>query len=136
MANAFKRKRGQGLTKKMLIEKIDEMALLLNYMEQALTEWEIWFRIIPIQQKGAASQEEFEHFLKDGPIFQEMTSKIMESIREHVPDMTPKTDEEVEEEKRPALLDAQGNVIEKTVNKQEPSIINDESSSNAKAEEK
>lgn len=113
--SAFKKKRGKELTKKMLIEKIEEMTTLMIFMEQTLTEWEVWFRLLKLQKDGNTS-EEFANIVLDGPIFEgEMSEKIMESIRQNVPEFEPKTEEEMAEQDRPALFDASGNVIEKSV---------------------
>lgn len=111
MAKQKKRPEKQ-LTKAMLVEKMNEMAGLVNAMEYALQEWEVWKRLIPMQKKGL-TDEEFMHFLADGPPLSDLSGKIMESIRRTVPEFVPKTDEELEKEQAPGILDANGNVMER-----------------------
>jgi hypothetical protein len=111
--SAFRNKRGKDLTKAMLIEKIEHMTTLLIYMEKALTEWEIWHRLLPLQKEGLSATE-YEHVVKDGPIFEDDTVlKIMQSIRQGVPEFKPVSEEEKKEQDRPALFDGSGNIIEK-----------------------
>lgn len=113
--SAFRNKKGKNLTKKMLIEKIEEMTTLMIFMEQTLTEWEVWFRLLKLQKDGN-TPEEFANIVLDGPIFEgSMSAKIMESVRANVPTFEPKSEEEKAEQDRPALFDASGNVIEKSV---------------------
>ena len=109
--SAFRQRKGKDITKKMLIKKMDEMASLMTLMEQTLTEWEIWYRLIPLQ-KNELSQEQFEHFIKDGPIFHDMPSKIMQTIRNQLPSFDPPTEEEKKKQDAPALFDGSGNIIE------------------------
>lgn len=111
--SAFRKRKAKDLTKKMLIEKIEEMSVLMSYMEQALIEWDVWHKLLPMQKEGL-SDREYQCVIEDGPIFQDETvSKIMQSIRENVPDMTPPSEEEKAEQDRPALFDGSGNIIEK-----------------------
>jgi len=109
--SAFKQKKAKDITRKMLLQKIEEMAALITLMEQTLTEWEIWHRLLPLQKEGL-TQEQFESFLADGPIFNDSPSKIMQTIRNQVPKFEKPTEEEKQKQDRPALLDASGNVIE------------------------
>src|SRR5208283_702604 len=99
----LKRKGGNIVTKKMVTDRMDDMATLMTAMEAALMEWEIWYRLIP-QQKKFLSQEQFEQFVMDGPILTEFPGKIMESIRRQMPPVEALA----EEEKKPLILDSTG----------------------------
>ncbi|MFW6130263.1 MAG: hypothetical protein ACOC56_03690 [Atribacterota bacterium] len=112
--SAFRKKKAKDVTRKMLIEKINEMSTLMSYMESALIEWEIWHKLLPMQ-KDALSEREYNFFLEDGPIFEdEIVQKVVQSIRENVPEMKPQSEEEKIEQDKPALFDGSGNIIEKT----------------------
>jgi hypothetical protein len=100
----LKRKDGNVVTKKMITDRMEDMATLMTAMEAALMEWEIWYRLIP-QQKKCLTQEQFEMFVLDGPILTEFPGKIMESIRKQMPAMEPL---ELEEVKKPLILDSTG----------------------------
>jgi len=100
----MKRQGGNKVTKKMVSERMDDMAALMTAMEATLMEWEIWFRLIKMQQK-ALTPEQFVHFVMDGPIFTEFTGKIMESIRANIPALG---DVPEEEPKKPSILGADG----------------------------
>lgn len=104
----MKRKGGNIITKKMMAEKMDEMAALCTLLETTLMEWEVWYRLVKSQKKNM-SPTEWEHVVNDGPIFTDMTEKVMESIRQNVPSME-RTPEEEMQDKKPAILDASGNV--------------------------
>jgi len=111
--------------------------LLINYMEQTLTEWEVWYQLIP-NQRESLSEEEFKYFLEDGPIFHEMTEKIMSSIREHVPSMEL-SDEEKELQQQTCLFDGDGNIVEKDKSSniiQHPSSVDKVNEDNGKEKEK
>jgi len=97
-----KRKGGNTVTKKMVTDRMDDMATLMTAMEATLMEWEIWYCLIKIQKNGL-TQEQFDHFLNDGPIFTEFPGKIMDSIRGQMPPL-----EERPEEVRPSILGADG----------------------------
>jgi hypothetical protein len=99
-----KRKGGNKITKKMISTRMDDMAALMTAMEATLMEWEVWFRLIQLQKTGL-TQEEFNHFVNDGPIFTEFPAKIMESIRNQMPQFEPLTEEE---QKKPSILGADG----------------------------
>jgi hypothetical protein len=105
MSNNFNRKKGKGLTKAMIIQKLNEMSALASAMEQALIEWETWYQLIGIQKKHL-SDEEFDCYVKDGPIFSDLTGKIMESIRQSMPLF-----EEKEEPQGPVLFNGQGHRV-------------------------
>lgn len=107
MSNSKFRKhpKHQAITRKMLMEKMQEMSNLLVVMEATLMEWEVWFKLFP-QMKKNMTQEQFVHYVCDGPVFTEFPEKIMKSVRENMPlfaDPEP-------EENKPAILDGSGNV--------------------------
>jgi hypothetical protein len=99
-----KRKGGNQITKKMIASRMDDMAALMTAMEATLMEWEVWFRLIQMQKTGL-TQEEFMHFVNDGPIFTEFPAKIMESVRNQMPQFEPLT---ADEPKKPSILGADG----------------------------
>lgn len=111
-----KRKGGNTITKKMIAERMDQMATLCTALETTLMEWEIWFRLIKGQKKFLTT-EQWENFILDGPIFTDITGKIMESVRKNVPEL--QKDESADVPVKPAILGADGNVA---VN-QQPKII-------------
>lgn len=103
--SAFRKKHGEkNITKKMMAERMDDMAALMVAMEATLMEWEVWYRLIPMMTDGM-SEEEFKFYVKDGPIFTDTPGKIMQSIREQMPEMEPP-----EEEPKAGILGADGNV--------------------------
>lgn len=102
-----KRPGGNTITKKMIKERMDNLATLTTAMETTLMEWEIWYRLIAGQKKFL-TQQQWEAFILDGPIFTEFTGKIMESIRENIPELTK--DESADTPVKPGILDATGNV--------------------------
>lgn len=113
MSNGFRKRPEKAVTKKYLKEKVEHMASLMIAMEQALTEWEIWHQLLGVQSEGLTT-EEYIHVVKDGPIFSDLSSKIVESIKQQLPvDLTPPSEEEMTAQDRPALFDASGNIIEK-----------------------
>jgi hypothetical protein len=99
----LKRPEGSSLTKKMIANRMDDMAALMTAMEATLMEWEVWYRLIA-QQKKYLNQEQYELFISDGPIFTEFPGKIMESVRHSMPAI----EEPVEPEKKPLILDSSG----------------------------
>lgn len=118
----MKRKGGNTVTKKMVADRMEDMATLMTALEATLMEWEVWFRLIQ-QQKKSLTPEQFDFFLQDGPIFTEFTGKIMESIRSQMPKLEELAPEEpkapvlgadglpVIPNQAPKLLDGSGNVI-------------------------
>lgn len=102
-----KRKNGNVITKKMILERMDSLASLTTVMETTLMEWEIWYRLIASQKKFL-TQEQWEAFVSDGPIFTDFTSKIMESIRANIPQL--QKDESADVPVKPGILDGSGNV--------------------------
>jgi hypothetical protein len=102
-----KRAGGNVITKKMLKERMDNLATLTTAMETTLMEWEIWYRLIASQKKFL-SQPQWEAFVSDGPIFTEFTGKIMASIRENIPELVK--DESADVPVKPGILDSTGNV--------------------------
>lgn len=83
--SSFMKKRGGNvITKNMMKERMDSMAVLTTAMEAALMEWEVWYRLIKVQKK-ALTPEQFEFFLSDGPVFTDIPGKIMESVRGQMP---------------------------------------------------
>lgn len=108
MSSSFlKRKGGNTVTKKMILDRMENMATLMTAMETTLMEWEIWFRLIKGQKKFL-TKEQWEAFITDGPIFTDITGKIMESIRQNVPEI--QKDESADVPPTPAILDGSGNV--------------------------
>lgn len=108
MASSFlKRKGGNEITKKMILKRMEDMAALMTAMETTLMEWEIWYRLIKSQKK-MLTNEQWEFFITDGPIFTEITSKIMESVRQNIPQI--EKDESPDVPPKSAILDAKGNV--------------------------
>jgi hypothetical protein len=105
----MKRKGGNVVTKKMILERTDQLATLCTALETTLLEWEIWFRLIKSQKK-CLTKEQWEFFISDGPIFTEITGKIMESIRQNIPQL--EKDEAPEVPVRAGILGADGNVAE------------------------
>ncbi len=99
----MKRKGGNTVTKKMQTDRMEDMAVLMTALEATLMEWEIWYRLLP-QQKKFLSQEQFEQFVSDGPIFTEFPGNIMDSIRKQMPAVEPLLEAEV----KPSILDASG----------------------------
>lgn len=118
----MKRKGGNVITKKMITQKADEMAIIMTALETTLMEWEIWYRMIP-QQKKYLSDEQFFEFIKEGPILTELPGKIMESIRNQLPPAM--TEEELnamaaEDERNkatPKILGTDGLPVEKETKK-------------------
>lgn len=118
----MKRKGGNTVTKKMVANRMEDMATLMTAMEATLMEWEVWYRLIQ-QQKKSLTPEQFDFFLQDGPIFTEFTGKIMKSIRDQMPALEELPPEEpkasvlgadglpVVPNQTPMLLDGSGNVI-------------------------
>lgn len=102
-----KRPGGNTITKKMIQERMDNLATLTTALETTLMEWEIWYRLIASQKKFL-TQQQWEAFVSDGPIFTEFTGKIMESIRENIPELVK--DESADVPVKPGILDATGNV--------------------------
>lgn len=103
--SAFRKKPNQkNLTRKMIMEKMEEMSSLMVAMEATLMEWEVWFRLFKNMQDGM-TQDEFHNYVMDGPIFTDIPGKIMHSIREQMPDMEPP----INEEDHKPILDSQGN---------------------------
>jgi hypothetical protein len=103
--SAFRKKPNEkNLTRKMIQQRMDDMAALMVAMEATLMEWEVWYRLIPMMTDGM-SDEEFKHYVMDGPIFTDTPGKIMESIRQHIPEVEPP-----EEKPKPGILDGSGNV--------------------------
>jgi len=117
MSNSSLRKKPneKNLTRKMIQDKMEDMASLMVAMEATLMEWEVWFRLIPMMTDGM-SEEEFKFYVKDGPIFTDTPSKIMQSIREQMPEMEPP-----EEEPKPGIFGADGNIA----NVNDKPILND-----------
>jgi hypothetical protein len=113
-SSSMKRKGGNVVTKKMISERMEQMATLTTLMETTLLEWEIWFRLIKGQKKFL-TQEQWEAFITDGPIFSDMTGKIMESVRQNMPEL--KKDEDASVPPTPGILGADGNVANATPNK-------------------
>lgn len=103
----MKRKGGNVVTKKMMTDRMEDMATLMTAMEATLMEWEIWFRLIKSQKKFLTA-EQWEAFISDGPIFTDFTGRIMESVRQNVPEL--KKDESADEPVKPGILGADGNV--------------------------
>lgn len=103
----MKRKGGNVVTKKMMTDRMEDMATLMTAMEATLMEWEIWFRLIKSQKKFLTA-EQWEAFISDGPIFTEFTGKIMDSVRQNVPEL--QKDESADTPVAPGILGADGNV--------------------------
>jgi hypothetical protein len=103
----MKRKGGNVVTKKMVTERMDDMAALMTAMEATLMEWEVWYRLIP-QQKKYLTQEQYEWFVKEGPAFTEFPNKIMSSIRHSMPPIDFAADDKPAEPAKPAILDSTG----------------------------
>lgn len=130
--SAFRKKPNErNLTRKMIQDKMDDMAALMVAMEATLMEWEVWFRLVKHMKEGM-SEEEFAHYVMDGPIFTDTPGKIMQSIREQLPELEPP-----EEENKSAVLDGSGNA---TSSKNKPMLTdangNPIISGNTNAEEK
>lgn len=102
-----KRPGGNTITKKMIKDRLDNLATLATAMETTLMEWEIWYRLIASQKKFL-TQDQWEAFVSDGPIFTEFTGKIMASIRENIPELVK--DESADTPVKPGILDGSGNV--------------------------
>jgi hypothetical protein len=107
-SSAMKRKGGNILTKKMIANRMDDMATLMTAMEATLMEWEIWFRLLKIQKKNL-TPEQYQFVIDDGPIFTDFPQKIMNSVREQMPPI----EEAVEEEKKPNILGTDGLPVQK-----------------------
>lgn len=104
----MKRKDGNVITKKMMTDKMEQMATLMTVMEATLMEWEIWYRLIKHQKKNL-TPEQYEFFVLDGPILTEYPSKIMASIRAQIPEVSMEEVEAAEAAaKKPAILGADG----------------------------
>jgi hypothetical protein len=110
-SSSMKRKGGNVITKKMITERMENMATLMTAMETTLLEWEIWFRLIKSQKKFLTT-EQWEAFITDGPIFSDITGKIMESVRQNVPKL--EKDEDADVPPKPGILGADGNVANST----------------------
>lgn len=106
-SSSMKRKGGNVITKKMIVDRTDQLATLCTALETTLMEWEIWFRLIA-DQKKFLSQAQWEAFITDGPIFTDITGKIMESVRANIPEL--KKDESADVPVKPGILGADGNV--------------------------
>ena len=106
--SAMKTKGGSGLAKRN--KKIDDMANLMVAMEATLMEWEVWYRLIKMQklslERNEITKEELEFFINDGPPFTDLPGRIMNSIRQQIPDFK-KEKEEMPQEK-PTILDKDG----------------------------
>jgi hypothetical protein len=80
----IKRKGGNVVNKKMLLNRMEDMAALMTAMEATLMEWEVWYKLLKFQKKNL-SPEQYDFFVNDGPIFTDFPAKIMQSIREQMP---------------------------------------------------
>ena len=76
----LKKKGGNTITKAMIEEKLDQMAVMMTAMEATLMEWEIWYRFSKIQKKNL-TQDQYDFYINDGPIFTDIPGRIMDSIR-------------------------------------------------------
>lgn len=108
-SNFRKTPKEQNITKKMLQQKMEEVAQLSVALETTIMEWELWFRLIPMLKEGN-TPEQHEAYINDGPIFSDIPSRIMESIRNQM----PKVEEPAKEDKKPVLFDGSGNVASVT----------------------
>jgi hypothetical protein len=104
------KRKGKDITKKMLIDKLNDIAAFATALETVVTEYDLWYSIVKNQHQNL-THEEFVSVVQDGPIFSDLSQKILTSIREHLPDMTPRP---VTEKNTPALFDGRGNIVEKT----------------------
>lgn len=109
MSNSSLRKspKDKMFSRKEALEKMEKMAALTNAMEVTLMEWEVWFRLLE-KQKKYLSQEQYEAFISDGPIFTDIPGKIMQSVRDSMPQIDDVLDEQ---EQRAAILDGNGNAV-------------------------
>lgn len=97
----------KNITKKMILKRLEDVSQLTVALEATLTEWEIWYQMIK-NVKENLTQEEFEYYVTDGPIFSEIPDKIMKSVREQIKDQLGDLSQPKEE--RPPVLDNNGNV--------------------------
>lgn len=106
MSNGSSLKRGSKAlpTKKMVTDRMDDMAALMTAMEATLMEWEIWLSLIKGQKKYL-SQEQWEIFVSEGPVFTEFPQKIMDSVRAAMPKFETK---EPEKEQKKMILGTDG----------------------------
>lgn len=110
-SNFRKKPNEKNLTRKMIQGKMDDMASLMVAMEATLMEWETWYRLMPLIKEGL-SEEEFSHYLNDGPIFTDMPGKIMSSIREQMDKQEKEAKEKAEKAQNASpILDSNGNVV-------------------------
>lgn len=101
----------RNLTRKMIIQKMDEMAVMMTAMEATIMEWEVWFRLITQIQKHNTPDQLVE-YIKDGPIFTDLTGKIMESIRAQMPTL----EQCVEDAEIKSILGADGQLASTDTN--------------------
>lgn len=104
----MKRKGGNIVTKKMLAQRMDDVAQLTVALEATLMEWEIWYKMV-MQQKDFLTTEQFTAFVIEGPIFSEIPGKIMTSVRANMPKFDGLTREEADKlDASPKILAGDG----------------------------
>ncbi len=106
--SALKRKGGNIVTKKMIAQRMDDVAQLTVALEATLMEWEIWYKMV-MQQKDFLTAEQFHAFVKEGPIFSEIPGKIMDSVRANMPKFEGLSREEADQlDAKPKILAGDG----------------------------
>jgi hypothetical protein len=116
-SSSMKKKGGNSITKKMITGRMDDMANLMVAMEATMMEWEVWYRIVKMQQislkRGEITQDQLDFFINDGPIFTDLTGKIMASIRSQIPDYAKEKQDSPVDSGKPAILGADGFAAQK-----------------------
>ena len=117
----MKKKGGNVVNKKMMAGRMDDMANLMVAMEATLMEWEVWYRLIKMQKisldRNELSKEQYDFFIDDGPIFTDLTAKIMASVRQNIPDFAKEKAQMPAGEDKPAILGADGYAAQKAPTK-------------------
>lgn len=126
-SSSLKKKGGNTITKKMIAKRMEDVAQLTVAMEAVMMEWEIWYRLIKMQKlsldRGEITQKDYDFFIQDGPPFTDMSARIMESVRQNIPDFKKEKEEADLQEKKPAILGADGFATTPSDSQQKPTIL-------------